>query len=107
MKSISVEQLHAWRQDNVEHTLIDIREPYEREVSHIDGKHIPMADSQALAARAALALRPYPVVATKQIRRIPLLFAHETTRAHHDAQLEARVCVPYMIPKYIQAKTFE
>ena len=47
MKSISVEQLQAWRQDNVEHTLIDIREPYEREVSHIDGKHIPMADIPA------------------------------------------------------------
>ena len=47
MKSISVEQLHAWRQDNVEHTLIDIRGLYEREVSHIDGKHIPMADIPA------------------------------------------------------------
>ena len=47
MKSISVEQLQAWRQDNIEHTLIDIREPYEREVSHIDGKHIPMADIPA------------------------------------------------------------
>lgn len=44
MKSISVEELQAWRNDGTEHTLIDIREPYEREVGHLDGMHIPMAE---------------------------------------------------------------
>ncbi|MDA0939828.1 MAG: rhodanese-like domain-containing protein [Bacteroidetes bacterium] len=44
MKSITVQELVAWRKDGVEHMLLDIREPYEREVSHIDGVHIPMED---------------------------------------------------------------
>jgi len=44
MKSITVQELLAWRNEGVSHTLIDIREPYEREVSHIDGVHIPMED---------------------------------------------------------------
>ena len=47
MKSITVQELLAWRNEGVSHTLIDIREPYEREVSHIDGVHIPMADIPA------------------------------------------------------------
>ena len=42
MKSITVSELAEWRERGVEHTLIDIREPYEREVSHLDGLHIPM-----------------------------------------------------------------
>lgn len=42
MNSLTVHELQAWRNDGVEHLLIDIREPYEREVSHIDGMHIPM-----------------------------------------------------------------
>ena len=44
MKSITVEQLQAWRQDGTPHTLVDIREPYERSVSHLDGIHIPMSE---------------------------------------------------------------
>ncbi|MGB1384967.1 MAG: rhodanese-like domain-containing protein [Flavobacteriales bacterium] len=44
MKSITVQELREWRESGVEHTLIDIREPYEREVSHLDGLHIPMGD---------------------------------------------------------------
>ena len=44
MNSITVQELVAWRKDGVEHMLLDIREPYEREVSHIDGVHIPMED---------------------------------------------------------------
>ena len=47
MKSITVEQLQAWRQDGTSHTLVDIREPYERSVSHLDGLHIPMAEVMA------------------------------------------------------------
>lgn len=42
MNSLTVHELQAWRIDGVEHLLIDIREPYERAVSHIDGMHIPM-----------------------------------------------------------------
>ena len=42
MNSITVHELLAWRNEGVSHSLIDIREPYEREVSHIDGVHIPM-----------------------------------------------------------------
>ena len=44
MKSITVQELAQWRSEGVLHTLIDIREPYEREVSHLDGVHIPMAE---------------------------------------------------------------
>ena len=44
MKSITVQELAKWRNDGVSHSLIDIREPYEREVSHLDGVHIPMAE---------------------------------------------------------------
>jgi rhodanese-related sulfurtransferase len=44
MESITVQELHEWRESGVEHTLIDIREPYEREVSHLDGLHIPMGE---------------------------------------------------------------
>ena len=44
MKSITVQELVSWREEGVSHVLIDIREAYEREVSHIDGVHIPMED---------------------------------------------------------------
>ena len=44
MKSITVQELAQWRSEGVSHTLIDIREPYEREVSHLYGVHIPMAE---------------------------------------------------------------
>ena len=42
MNSITVQDLVTWRDQSEPHMLIDIREPYEREVSHIDGVHIPM-----------------------------------------------------------------
>jgi rhodanese-related sulfurtransferase len=44
MNSITVQQLQAWRDEGVDHQLIDIREPYEYDVSHIGGEHIPMGD---------------------------------------------------------------
>ena len=44
MKSITVHELREWRERQFQHTLIDVREPYERDVSHINGVHIPMAD---------------------------------------------------------------
>ena len=44
MKSITVQELVSWREEGISHALIDIRESYEREVSHIDGVHIPMDD---------------------------------------------------------------
>ena len=39
MNSITVHELAKWRNEGVSHTLIDIREPCEREVSHLDGAH--------------------------------------------------------------------
>ena len=48
MNSITVQELVAWRNDGVEHMLLDIREPYERDVSHIGGVHILMEDIEGL-----------------------------------------------------------
>ena len=59
MKSITVSELAEWRERGVEHTLIDIREPYEREVSHLDGLHIPMGD---LLSRRSEIPQSHPVV---------------------------------------------
>ena len=42
MKEISVQQLKKMMNDNESFQLIDIREPYEIEICHIDGQHIPM-----------------------------------------------------------------
>lgn len=42
MQSITVHELLEWRNTKAAHALIDIREPYERDVSHIGGVHIPM-----------------------------------------------------------------
>lgn len=44
MKEITVQTLQSWREQGVEHTLIDVREPYERDVSDIGGMHIPMGE---------------------------------------------------------------
>ena len=44
MNEINVETLKRWRDEHIPHTLVDIREPYEREVSHIEGLHIPMGE---------------------------------------------------------------
>ena len=42
MKSIDVKTLVKWREEKREHQLIDVREPWEVEVSNIKGVHIPM-----------------------------------------------------------------
>ena len=42
MKSITVQELKAWRDENKEFQLIDVREPYEVEICNIDGISIPM-----------------------------------------------------------------
>jgi len=42
MKSIDVQTLLKWREEKVEHQLIDVREPWEVEVGNINGSHVPM-----------------------------------------------------------------
>jgi adenylyltransferase/sulfurtransferase len=42
MKSITVQELKAWKDENKEFQLIDVREPYEVEICNIDGISIPM-----------------------------------------------------------------
>lgn len=42
MKEISVVELKRLKEDSAPHVLIDVREDFEREVSHIGGKHIPL-----------------------------------------------------------------
>lgn len=44
MNTVTVQELQGLRDQGVEHQLIDIREPYEVEVSNLGGLHIPMAD---------------------------------------------------------------
>lgn len=43
MKEITVEELKALRDNNEEFQLIDVREPFEYEVSNLDGLNIPLA----------------------------------------------------------------
>jgi rhodanese-related sulfurtransferase len=44
MNSINVNTLNEWRIDSTPHQLIDIREPWEREIGHIEGSiHIMMS----------------------------------------------------------------
>jgi len=44
MNSISVKTLKEWREEDTPHQLIDIREPWEREIGQIDGSiHIMMS----------------------------------------------------------------
>ena len=44
MNTVTVQELQGLRDQGVEHQLIDVREPYEVEVSNLGGLHIPMAD---------------------------------------------------------------
>ena len=72
MKSITVQELVAWRNEGVSHSLIDIREPYEREVSHIDGVHIPM-DEVSSALGKSRKTSPWSSIAVpaRVLRRSP------------------------------------
>jgi adenylyltransferase/sulfurtransferase len=56
---IEVSILKKWREENIEHQLIDVREPWEIEVGHIDGIHIPM---NKLLESIELIRRDVPVV---------------------------------------------
>ena len=47
IKEISVETLQAWRNEGIEHQLIDVREPYEIEIAEIQGQHIPLGELPA------------------------------------------------------------
>jgi len=43
MKEISVQELKELKDQNAEFQLIDVREPFEYEVSHLDGINIPLS----------------------------------------------------------------
>lgn len=43
MKEITVEELKALKDNNEKFQLIDVREPFEYEVSNLDGLNIPLA----------------------------------------------------------------
>lgn len=43
MKEISVEELKQWKDEGKEFQLIDVREPFEYEMSNIEGENIPLA----------------------------------------------------------------
>ena len=42
MSKLDVQTLKKWRDENTEHQLIDVREPWEVEIGHINGIHITM-----------------------------------------------------------------
>lgn len=42
MSKIDVQTLKKWREENTDHQLIDVREPWEVEIGHINGLHITM-----------------------------------------------------------------
>lgn len=44
MKELTVEQLKAWRDENKDFQLIDVRESHELEIATIGGLHIPLGD---------------------------------------------------------------
>lgn len=42
--SITVKELQELRQQHVDHVLLDVREPVEHAISHLDGLFMPMAE---------------------------------------------------------------
>ena len=44
MKEITVEELNTLIEEQVDFQLIDVREPYEREIATIDGLNIPLSE---------------------------------------------------------------
>lgn len=44
MKEITPTELQAWREQGMEHQLIDVREPYEAELCTIGGTLIPLGE---------------------------------------------------------------
>ncbi|MBK0384287.1 rhodanese-like domain-containing protein [Pedobacter sp. SD-b] len=43
MKEISVSELQQWKEEGKDFQLIDVREPFEYEMSNIQGENIPLA----------------------------------------------------------------
>lgn len=43
MKELSVTELKQWKEEGKEFQLIDVREPFEYEMSNIEGENIPLA----------------------------------------------------------------
>jgi rhodanese-related sulfurtransferase len=48
MNNIAPETLNEWRKDSKDHQLIDIREPWEREIGHIDGSDITPLNARVI-----------------------------------------------------------
>ena len=44
MKEISVSELKQWKDEGREFQLIDVREPFEYEMSNLEGENIPLAN---------------------------------------------------------------
>ena len=44
MKTLSVKEFKLWQQEQKPHVLIDVREPYEYDEMHIEGRLIPLAE---------------------------------------------------------------
>ena len=59
MKSITVSELKAWRDGNEDFQLIDVREPFEYEMSNINGENIPLA---GIVIEAAKVSKDKPVI---------------------------------------------
>lgn len=49
VKTLTVKELQQWRESGKQHLLIDVREPFEREIAEIGGEHIPLGEFQAKA----------------------------------------------------------
>ena len=44
MKTLSVKEFKLWQHEQKPHVLIDVREPYEYDEMHIEGRLIPLAE---------------------------------------------------------------
>ena len=78
MNNIAPETLNEWRKDSKDHQLIDIREPWEREIGHIDGsEHISMS---ALLEKIEKISRTRPVVFYCRSGKRSTAVAHHLTK---------------------------
>ena len=59
MNEITVTELHQWIEEGKDFQLIDVREPFEYEMSNIEGENIPLA---GITIEADKILRDKPVV---------------------------------------------
>ena len=59
MKEITVAELKQWKDEGKDFQLIDVREPFEYEMSNIDGENIPLA---GLVVEASKVSKDKPVI---------------------------------------------